>query len=142
MPAVPRTALPQASKREKFQQDLVARTKAEGNALFKAKSYAAAITKYGDALRFDNSNHILFSNRAMAHIKLKQWDEASLDCTKAIALDPTFPKGAASSRVHPCSSCSYSCCWPTPPSISVPVAVYHSWHCHCLSHCFLSKNMW
>ena len=81
-------------KQQAFAAELVEKTKTEGNSLFKAKDYPAAIKKYTDALRFVPSNHILFANRAMAHLKLKAYEAAAKDCTAAITLDPTFPKGA------------------------------------------------
>lgn len=37
-------------------------------------------------------NHILYSNRSAAYIKLEQFDRALQDALKAKELDPTWPK--------------------------------------------------
>lgn len=37
-------------------------------------------------------NHILYSNRSAAYIKLEKFDKALSDAVKAKELDPTWPK--------------------------------------------------
>ena len=63
--------------------------KQEGNALFTTEGKAAeAVEKYTEAMAIDPTNTayaaVLLSNRAAAHIKLKQWDAAISDCDKSL----------------------------------------------------------
>ena len=59
--------------------------KAEGNALFTTEGKAQeAVEKYTECLAIDPTNSsyaaTILANRAAAHMKLKQWDEAIRDC--------------------------------------------------------------
>lgn len=47
--------------------------KAKGNALFLEKKYNEAIAAYSDALAIDNSNAVLFCNRAASYLGLEQY---------------------------------------------------------------------
>lgn len=47
-----------------------ARFKAEGNSLFQKQQFAAAYEKYTQAIKHDNQNAILFSNRAACSLGL------------------------------------------------------------------------
>lgn len=68
--------------------------KAEGNERFKAGAFEAAAASYGEALRAAGTRGsrrwraIVFSNRAMARLKLGAYAEAEEDCVEAIKLDP------------------------------------------------------
>ncbi|TYZ64783.1 hypothetical protein PybrP1_011821 [[Pythium] brassicae (nom. inval.)] len=71
--------------------------RAEGNALVSAKQYEAAIAKYSEglALPADGSQDaataqrvLLWSNRAMCHLQLEQFEAAAADCSAALAVDP------------------------------------------------------
>lgn len=75
----------------------------EGNALFSAKQYAQAIDKYTEGLHSkpasatpeDDVNAqrvLLWSNRAMCHLQLNQFDAAAADCSKALEKDPKNEK--------------------------------------------------
>ncbi|CAH6723078.1 hypothetical protein CLIB1444_12S03752 [[Candida] jaroonii] len=58
-----------------------------GNVAFSHKNYDDAITLYTKALLQDDTNPILFSNRAMCQIKLSNWDRALQDCDSGLALE-------------------------------------------------------
>ena len=68
--------------------------KAEGNERFKAGAFEAAAASYGEALRAAGTRGsrrwraIVFSNRAMARLKLGAYAEAEEDCVEALKLDP------------------------------------------------------
>jgi tetratricopeptide (TPR) repeat protein len=73
--------------------------KEEGNALFVAKKYKAALAKYTAALDLDHRNAVLYANRAACHLALREcvlalgdpsavlnlnsWDRAYDDAQKA-----------------------------------------------------------
>ncbi|OWZ19476.1 Galactose oxidase [Phytophthora megakarya] len=69
---------------------LVSAAKDEGNALFRQGHMEAAISAYSRCLEMDPSNALCRSNRAAAYLKLKQFDLAAADCTKAIDVTPTI----------------------------------------------------
>lgn len=66
--------------------------KSKGNAMYKAKSYDAAIEAYGKAIELDGSNPALKMNRAAAYLMLLMYKEANSDCDAALALDDTNSK--------------------------------------------------
>eukprot|EP01062_Namystynia_karyoxenos_P000169 TRINITY_DN1004_c4_g1_i1.p1 TRINITY_DN1004_c4_g1~~TRINITY_DN1004_c4_g1_i1.p1 ORF type:complete len:400 (+),score=132.25 TRINITY_DN1004_c4_g1_i1:65-1201(+) len=80
--------------------------KAEGNELFKAQSYKAAIAKYSKALRYLSAArpepHLVdeinkqkvacFSNTAQCHLKLQQWSEARLTSWRGLTIEPNNAK--------------------------------------------------
>ena len=47
--------------------------KAEGNALFAKKKFTAAYKKYSDALKHDDKNPVLYSNRAACCLNLNRY---------------------------------------------------------------------
>lgn len=83
---------------------IAAQKKAEGNGYFAKKMYPQAIQCYTEvdrwtvvclsqAIENDPSNHILYSNRAMAYSALGKWREAKADGLACIERDKTFLKG-------------------------------------------------
>lgn len=75
--------------------------RAEGNALVSAKQYEAAIAKYSEGLAAAASSDaddvtaqraLLWSNRAMCHLQLEQFEAAVTDCSAALAADPASEK--------------------------------------------------
>ncbi len=68
-----------------------------GNQLYKAGQTQEALETYSLALRQiapveKHEMAILLCNRAACLQKLTQWDEVAADCTRAITLDPDYPK--------------------------------------------------
>ncbi|QQP36488.1 Uncharacterized protein FKW44_021615, partial [Caligus rogercresseyi] len=53
------------------------------NAACQAGDFKTAIKIYSDAIAMDPGNHILYSNRSAAYIKLGQFNSALGDATKA-----------------------------------------------------------
>lgn len=66
--------------------------KNEANELFKAKKWEEALSLYEQAAETDPSNIMILCNRAFAHIKLENFENAVADAEQSILLDPTFPK--------------------------------------------------
>jgi len=67
--------------------------KEKGNAAFGKGNYLTAITQYTSALARDPNNHVLYSNRCAASLKLEKWTSASLDADRCIQIKPDWPKG-------------------------------------------------
>ncbi|XP_010839276.1 PREDICTED: mitochondrial import receptor subunit TOM34 [Bison bison bison] len=61
--------------------------KEEGNELVKKGNHKQAIEKYSESLWFSNLESATYSNRALCHLELKQYQEAVKDCTEALRLD-------------------------------------------------------
>ncbi|KNC46902.1 RNA polymerase II-associated protein 3 [Thecamonas trahens ATCC 50062] len=69
--------------------------KAEGNKAFAAGKYANAVELYSQAMDLDPTNAVYPANRAMAHLKMKDYKATIRDCSRSIALDPTYFKSYA-----------------------------------------------
>jgi len=67
--------------------------KAAGNAAFKAKNYAEAVTHFTTAIEADKTNHVLYSNRSAAYAAQEEYKSALLDANKCIDLKPDWAKG-------------------------------------------------
>jgi len=68
------------------------REKDKGNEYFNQGKFSEAVARYTRAINLDPTNPILPANRAMANLKLRNFNEAEIDCTKAITLDPQYVK--------------------------------------------------
>jgi len=66
--------------------------KAKANELFKAGDFPGAIKEFDEAVKRDPSNKTLYTNRALAYIKLMEPMRAKQDAEKALELDPEFVK--------------------------------------------------
>ena len=66
--------------------------KQKGNECFRAKEFEEANMYYSRSLFFDNSNHVVFANRAMTGLRLKKYAQAEDDCTAALAIEPNYIK--------------------------------------------------
>ena len=64
----------------------------QSNAACQTGDFALAVTLYTEAIRLDPANHILYSNRSAAHVKLGQFGKALQDAVKAKQLNPEWPK--------------------------------------------------
>ncbi|KAA0195646.1 hypothetical protein HAZT_HAZT005805 [Hyalella azteca] len=64
----------------------------ESTAACQAGDFDTAVALYTEAIALDPQNHILYSNRSAAHIKLQQFQKALQDATKARDLNPKWPK--------------------------------------------------
>ena len=73
--------------------DIAAAKKAEGNAYFAKKMYKQAVDCYSEAIKHEPSNHILYSNRAMAYSAMNMWKEAKADGLACIERNKEFLKG-------------------------------------------------
>jgi len=67
--------------------------KAEGNKLLQAGDNEGAVKKYTEAIAIDPKNHVYFSNRSAAFLKMNKPLEAVEDAVKAIEIKPTWAKG-------------------------------------------------
>ncbi|XP_038059715.1 tetratricopeptide repeat protein 28-like isoform X2 [Patiria miniata] len=79
--------MPLEDKRQLFQEKVRLSNEACQNSDFER-----AIRLYTEALVLDPANHILFSNRSAAHMKLKQYEKALHDAAKARELNPKWSK--------------------------------------------------
>lgn len=69
------------------------RLKEEGNAAYGAGEWAEAVRLYSDAIAADPTNHLLYSNRALASAQLEQWRDVLEDGVKCMSIEPSFKKG-------------------------------------------------
>lgn len=69
--------------------------KQKGIDLFKAGNFPGAIKEFEEGLRRDPTNVAIYSNRALAYIKLMEPNQAMRDAERCLELDPTFVKGWA-----------------------------------------------
>lgn len=71
---------------------LVARARAQGNELFMAAKFSDASIAYGEGLKYDPSNPVLYCNRAACWWKLERWEKAVDDCNEALRIRPNYKK--------------------------------------------------
>ncbi|CAL8082559.1 unnamed protein product [Orchesella dallaii] len=64
----------------------------QSNASCESGDYQTAVALYSEALKIDPDNHILYSNRSAAYIKLGQFARALQDALKARDLNPKWSK--------------------------------------------------
>lgn len=74
--------------------------KNQGNTEFKKGNYQAAIDLYGQAIDYCPSNPAYFTNRAIAYLKLEDFNSAMNDCKLALSIDAKFAK--AYNRLSKC----------------------------------------
>lgn len=82
--------------------------KEQGNEEFKAKNFDRAAQLYGDAVKLDPTNPVLYSNMAMALIKLSKWLGTIEACDKGLEYKPDnktkvkllYRRGTAYSKVN------------------------------------------
>ncbi|XP_073122000.1 TPR repeat-containing thioredoxin TTL1-like isoform X1 [Henckelia pumila] len=71
---------------------LVGRARVRGNDLFKSERFTEACSAYGEGLRLDPLNPVLYCNRAACWFKLGQWEQSVDDCNQALRIQPNYTK--------------------------------------------------
>ncbi|XP_040380182.1 TPR repeat-containing thioredoxin TTL1-like [Oryza brachyantha] len=71
---------------------LVAQARGQGNELFKAGKFAEASIAYGEGLKYEPSNPVLYCNRAACWSKLGHWVKSVEDCNEALKIQPGYTK--------------------------------------------------
>uniref|UniRef100_A0A7N0V2D2 Uncharacterized protein n=1 Tax=Kalanchoe fedtschenkoi TaxID=63787 RepID=A0A7N0V2D2_KALFE len=71
---------------------LVANARSHGNNLFKLGKYAEARLAYGDGLKYDLFNSVLYCNRAVCWSKLGMRKQCVEDCNQALKVQPHYTK--------------------------------------------------
>ena len=93
-----RTGRSTYAEREKAAADAAAyidpalseKAREEGNALFKAGDFAAAVKSYTESIKRDPKDPRGYNNRALCYTKLAALPEALKDTESAIQVDPNF----------------------------------------------------
>ena len=67
--------------------------KKRGNDAFAKGKLEAAIEAYSEAICFEPSEPVYYTNRAMCHRRKEDWDAVISDCNTAVSLDGTSIKG-------------------------------------------------
>ncbi|KAE9592876.1 hypothetical protein Lal_00029436 [Lupinus albus] len=71
---------------------MVARARVRGNDLFKSERFTEACSAYGEGLRLDPSNSVLYCNRGACWYKLGQWERSIEDSNQALRVQPNYKK--------------------------------------------------
>jgi hypothetical protein len=72
---------------------LALEAKERGNEAYRNKKYTDAIAQYTESLKHDPTNHLVYSNRALMHMTLKDYVAAEQDAKRTVELCPDFLKG-------------------------------------------------
>jgi len=81
-------------KLHQLQQKMsAAELKTQGNKLFASRKYDDAIGYYTKAAMKNPNTPLLFTNRALCHLKLRQWEKVHQDCQRSLDLDRSWVKG-------------------------------------------------
>eukprot|EP00741_Cyanophora_paradoxa_P012395 tig00020610_g11976.t1 len=83
-----------ARRRERERQ--AGELKEQGNASFAAGRYEEAAERYGEALRLAPDSAAIYTNRALARIRLREYEGAIVDCAEALRWD----EGAVKAHVR------------------------------------------
>ncbi|KAL9322389.1 hypothetical protein ACSQ67_010442 [Phaseolus vulgaris] len=71
---------------------MVARARSRGNDLFSSGKFSEACSAYGEGLKYDNSNYVLYCNRAICWSKRGLWEQSVQDCNQALNIQPNYTK--------------------------------------------------
>uniref|UniRef100_A0A1L8DU50 Stress-induced-phosphoprotein 1 n=1 Tax=Nyssomyia neivai TaxID=330878 RepID=A0A1L8DU50_9DIPT len=74
-------------------EDQINALKEKGNAALSAGKYDEAIAAYTEALKLNDQNYLIYSNRSAAFVKAGKYQEALQDAQKTVSLNPTWAKG-------------------------------------------------
>ena len=69
--------------------------KAKGNDCFRNKEYMDAITYYSKSIALDDTNPVLYTNRALSSMRLSNFNQALADCNEALKIDHKYTKALA-----------------------------------------------
>ena len=64
----------------------------KGNECFRSGENDDALLYYSRAIALDDSNAVIYANRAMANIRLNNFDAAVSDCTMSLGIDSSYTK--------------------------------------------------
>eukprot|EP00755_Sulcionema_specki_P022607 Sspe_Gene.13928::Locus_4804_Transcript_1_1_Confidence_1.000_Length_1355::g.13928::m.13928/K09553/STIP1; stress-induced-phosphoprotein 1 len=78
---------------ESQQGSRAAALREEGNQALSVNRLPTAIKLYSEAIELDPTSHLAFGNRALVHLKQKNWEAALEDSEKAVELAPQWTKG-------------------------------------------------
>eukprot|EP01103_Thecamoeba_quadrilineata_P015259 TRINITY_DN475_c0_g1_i1.p1 TRINITY_DN475_c0_g1~~TRINITY_DN475_c0_g1_i1.p1 ORF type:complete len:559 (-),score=137.24 TRINITY_DN475_c0_g1_i1:49-1725(-) len=67
--------------------------KTRGNTAFQSGRFEEAIHEFSEAIKYDPTNHVLYSNRSGSYASLNKYNEALEDAQKTIQLKPDWSKG-------------------------------------------------
>ncbi|XP_059663237.1 inactive TPR repeat-containing thioredoxin TTL3 [Cornus florida] len=70
----------------------VTRARARGKDLFDSGRFAEACTAYGEGLKYNLSNSVLYCNRGVCWSKLGLWEHSVEDCNQALKIQPNYTK--------------------------------------------------
>ncbi|KAI3497160.1 hypothetical protein L1887_39568 [Cichorium endivia] len=70
----------------------VCRARARGNDLYKSERFLEACSAYGEGLRYDAMNPVIYCNRAACWFKLGQMERSLDDCNNALLIHPNYTK--------------------------------------------------
>jgi len=68
------------------------REKNKGNECFRAGENEEALLFYSRAIALNERSAVVYANRAMANIRLNNFESAVSDCTRALEIDPNYTK--------------------------------------------------
>ena len=66
--------------------------KQKGNDAMKANDFETAVKLYGEAITLAPDNHVLYSNRSAAYMKLDRYQDALEDAEKTIEVKKDWAK--------------------------------------------------
>jgi len=73
-------------------QQKASEAKNRGNSAFQNKKYDEAIAAFTEAIQYDQSNHVLYSNRSAAYASKEDYQHALEDALKTVQLKPDWGK--------------------------------------------------
>ncbi|TXG55046.1 hypothetical protein EZV62_020302 [Acer yangbiense] len=71
---------------------MVVRARTRGNDLFTSGRYDEACSAYGEGLKYDSCNSVLYCNRAVCWSKLGLWEKSIENCNEALRILPNYTK--------------------------------------------------
>lgn len=70
----------------------VSKARDRGKELFNCGKFTEACSAYGEGLKYNLCNSVLYCNRAVCWSKLGLWEQSVEDCNAALKLQPTYTK--------------------------------------------------